>query len=276
MPMISPLSRLSPLGHGGGSYRIVNAELTTYTTGLTTALSDSQLRNLDTFIASVKTGLSITNLSDAFDTIYVLAGETSESSLRNLVKNAHHATAVNSPTFAKYEGFTGNGTTSYINTNYNPATEADNYALNASAIGIYNRTGVQAAVNDIGAVNASGIGVTLNVTALLDNSSVRHNSDLHNTLNNIRLGMKISSRSNNASIVYYENKTAQNEYIASSSIYSGNIYILCRNNNGSPSAYSSNQLSFAFLGKDLTSTNVGKIVDAFEVYMDANGKGVIS
>jgi hypothetical protein len=39
-------------------------------------------------------------------------------------------TAVNSPTFTTNEGFQGNGTSSYIDTNYNPSTSGVNYTLN--------------------------------------------------------------------------------------------------------------------------------------------------
>jgi hypothetical protein len=38
-------------------------------------------------------------------------------------------TAVNSPTFTTNQGFTGDGTSSYIDTNYNPSTSGVNYTL---------------------------------------------------------------------------------------------------------------------------------------------------
>jgi hypothetical protein len=44
-------------------------------------------------------------------------------------------TAVNSPTFTTNEGFQGNGTSSYINTNYNPSTSGVNYTLNDACFG---------------------------------------------------------------------------------------------------------------------------------------------
>jgi hypothetical protein len=104
-------------GKPGGTS--LNAETVTYITGLTTPLSSGQVTLIDTFVTSLKTGLSITTLDEVFDVMYILAGETAESSLRNLIKNDHHATAVNSPTFTALEGFTGDGLTKYINTNYN-------------------------------------------------------------------------------------------------------------------------------------------------------------
>jgi hypothetical protein len=39
-------------------------------------------------------------------------------------------TAVNSPTFTTNEGFMGNGTSSYVDTNFNPSTSGVNYTLN--------------------------------------------------------------------------------------------------------------------------------------------------
>jgi hypothetical protein len=39
-------------------------------------------------------------------------------------------TAVNSPTFTINSGFSGNGTSAYINTNFNPSTSGVNYTLN--------------------------------------------------------------------------------------------------------------------------------------------------
>jgi hypothetical protein len=44
-------------------------------------------------------------------------------------------TAVNSPTFTSNGGFTGNGTSSYIDTNFNPSTSGVNYTLNDACIG---------------------------------------------------------------------------------------------------------------------------------------------
>jgi hypothetical protein len=46
-------------------------------------------------------------------------------------------TGVNSPTFTNNQGFQFNGTSSYINTNFNPATQSVNYTLNNASRGFY-------------------------------------------------------------------------------------------------------------------------------------------
>jgi hypothetical protein len=45
-------------------------------------------------------------------------------------KRLSQYTAVNSPTFTTNGGFTGNGTSAYVNTNFNPSTSGVNYTLN--------------------------------------------------------------------------------------------------------------------------------------------------
>ena len=111
-------------------------EVDAYLTGLTTPLSGEQVTRINTLVKNLKQGLSVESLSEVFDVMYVLAGETQESSLRNLVKDAHHATGVNSPTFEQYKGFKGNKTSHFVDTNYNPST-ATNYKQNSACMGAY-------------------------------------------------------------------------------------------------------------------------------------------
>jgi hypothetical protein len=52
-------------------------------------------------------------------------------------KRLSQYTAVNSPTFTANQGFQGDGTSSYINTNFNPATQGVNFANNSASISLY-------------------------------------------------------------------------------------------------------------------------------------------
>ena len=45
-------------------------------------------------------------------------------------------TAVNSPTFTTNDGFQGNGTSSYIDTNFNPSTQGVNYTQNSAGVSV--------------------------------------------------------------------------------------------------------------------------------------------
>jgi hypothetical protein len=55
-------------------------------------------------------------------------------------KRLSQYTAINSPTFTTNDGFLSNGTSSYVDTNFNPASSGVNYTLNDASIFIWNNT----------------------------------------------------------------------------------------------------------------------------------------
>lgn len=67
------------------------------------------------------------------DVFYVFAVDNNASAFATLNwknPNANQSTLVSSPTFVNNGGFQGNGTSSYIDTNFNPSTQGVNYTLN--------------------------------------------------------------------------------------------------------------------------------------------------
>jgi hypothetical protein len=260
------------------------AELTTYITGLSTPLSAPHKTKLNNFIKSLKAGLSITDLDDAFDCMYILAGETAESSLKNLVKNAHHCTAVNSPTFTALEGFVG-GVGKHLNTNYTPSTEGVNYTLNNASMGRYSRTS-EGDYYDMGARNSIDSSDCIIIGRFPDNSS-------HGRINNWAgdgtgsitglitdaKGMFIVTR-NSANIndaFRYLNKTLiQSTNLPSKSLPNRSIWIMNSNEGNDGSPCTNRQFAFAFVGKHITTAMRDVIIDSIEAYMDSNGKGVLA
>lgn len=255
----------------------ISPEIDAYINGLTTPLSDAQVSKLDTFVTSVKTGFGISALSDAFDIMYILGGETEESSLRNLVKRMHDCTKVNSPNFTQYEGFKSNGTSSYIDTNYNAATQAVNYSLNNASNGVYSRT-EQISMS----LQSVEFGIGINPTFA---NSFKFGSEFYKNLNTndfssgvsplTTLGMHIGTRYNSTSEKWYINKSNYytNTNRNSTGVKKGNMYILCYNS--ANKYFSTKQLSFVYVGRSLNQEEVTILTDAFKSYMDSNGKGVI-
>jgi len=261
-------------------YNIVNAELTTYITGLVTELSDEQLERLDTLISALKTGLSITNLSDAFDIMYILANETEEAALRNLVKRAHDTTAVNSPTFAALEGYTGDAVSSYLNHNYSEVSDGDNVSQNNISLGVYCRSNRAASSTKI----AAGTGITSlsRYFSLLlfipgnNTSAYVHSGSATSRAVSDALGLTVMTRNNATAQKIYRNTTGTESNINSNVPPDLSLYSLARNLNGSPNAYDDVQLSLVFISRGLSDAEVSVIHTAFEAYMDANGKGVVA
>lgn len=258
------------------------AELTAYITGLTTPLSSAQLLRLNTLIKSIKTGLSISALSEAFDTLYILAGETEESSLKNLVKDSHHCTAVNSPTFTQYEGYVG-GATKSLNTNYNPFAQGENYLLNSASIGAYVRTttiGDYVILGVADAGNESYIKPRTNYdTVGRFFCRVNQATYTYEVATGDTKGMLIVSRVGANAVDGYKNGTDLNcsgNTEVSTSLQNSNIHLLAINDaKQRTSHHSPDQLSIAFMGKGFSGAEITAITNACEAYMDALGKGVV-
>lgn len=91
----------------------------------------SNLYPLDNLIQELKKN----NIWQKLDVFYVFAGGGSaEFKLINIINpSVHYATAYGGLTWNNY-GVLGNGTNSWIDTNYNPATSGINYQLNNASI----------------------------------------------------------------------------------------------------------------------------------------------
>ena len=248
---------------GGKSW---DADLVTYITGLETPLSSGQLTLLNNFILALKSGLSITNLLDAFDCMYILAGETAESSLRNLVKRSHDATAVNSPTFTALEGFRGDGISSYIDTNYNPYSQKVNSNLDDCAYGVYIRTNTTSYGSTKYYLTSLNIANQRIIALSYNSQNYRINSTNYTTAAFVTPNFIGASRNEAASFNVFDATYYNNAEGASTTVPNANIHLIYNTDS---------QQSFYFQGKSISESQKNIIVNAFEAYMDANGKGVI-
>lgn len=244
-------------------------ELLTYISGLVTPLSTGQLEALNTLILALKSGLSISALSEAFDAMWLWAGETEESSLRNIVKNAHHSTLNNAPPFTQYEGFYTN--VSAVRTvlhNYNPTTDGVNYTLNNCSVGSYFRITTGLTQTLLSCSDGS------NLTVISDPAGGRSNRVYVNTsgycsvpLATPGVGFCVKGRYSNVGVCNYINKQ-YDEFIGDCAVV------------GIPNADSLSQgdaqHACAFFSRFFNETELGVIQDAIEAYMDARGKGVIA
>ena len=257
-------------------------ELKTYITGLITPLSHKQVIRIGEFIEALKNGLSITNLSDAFDVMYILAGETEESSLKNLVKDAHHCTAVNAPTFTQYEGYVG-GAKKSLNTNYNPFAQGENYLLNSASLGAYVRTTTIGDYAILGVSDAIGNESYIKPRTNYDTVGrlfcrVNQATYTFKPATGDTKGMLIVSRVGANAVDGYKNGTDLNcsgNTGVSTSLPNNNIHLLALNLPAQTIQHSPDQLSIAFMGKGFSGAEITAITNACEAYMDALGKGVV-
>ena len=249
-------------------------EVSTYIDGLVTPLSDGQLALLNTMLLYWKAGLGeITNLSEFADVLYDLAGETAESSLRNMVRRAHDAVAVNSPVFVPYEGFSGDGLSATIDTNYDFVDNKVNASVDSHAFGLYSRLDALSNAQDLWTNTNTTSGWDQRLWMKLVDGRTRgmsfSGSSFYVNNPNPSTGLySISRVASNLTLINRNGTNLDTSVLGSGTITSTPntiIYLL----NG-------RQYSFYYYSRGLTEEEMGYLFIPFEAYMDSNGRGVIA
>ena len=156
-------------------------------------------------------------------------------------------TAFNSPTFSTNGGFTGNGTSSYIDTNFNPTVGTNNYLLNDAGrfYWVDNRTGVQWEGVSTGGVNDSRNATT---TLIRINQGTSGLSGLNVTFDVD--GFHAINRTSSTNVELFTNTTQFSRTSTSTSIFNANQFILRGGN-----TYNGSRFRMYAMGGNLVAEN---------------------
>jgi hypothetical protein len=137
----------------------LDPDLVTYMDGLVTPLSSDQVTALDVFFKGVKSDLGAESWAELGDMSYLLAGETQESSLRNMNQRDYDAENVNSLPWEQYEGYVGTtGSAIKAGLKLSALPAGAKYTQNNASMGtyIYSINGEQGSSSGIMGVTGSG------------------------------------------------------------------------------------------------------------------------
>ena len=208
------------------------------------SLTNNEKTYINTFIGALGTDFA------EFDRLWIHGLSNSVAARTSLANpTSTMITAVNSPTFTASQGYNGNGTNSYLNTNYNPTTNGVKYTLDSASLYVYSRTNLNAFKIDIGHCNATSY-------STLD---IRDAGSFYRSINQVgfisavgvanSLGLFSGVRVGTLDVRSYKNGTSiSTDTTASSTLINNNIYVLALNNNGPTSFYSPRQLSLSAIG----------------------------
>jgi head-tail adaptor len=241
-----------------------------------TPASGATLDALDTYVK----GLKSAGIWDKLDILYVFAtnGDSDFATYNILDPTMFKSTKVNNPTFTTNEGFTGDGSSAYLDTGWNPANDGVNYSLGSASYGVYVRTNNTLAANevDIGATESpTNTSFMRSLTGGSMRSSVNSNASTSSAVSTaMGFNMAYEDGVNQYDIKNGVEIGSQQPTFAAT--LTNRIFtILARGNLFSPDLFSPRQVSIAFAGADL-SAEAGDFFTLTEAYMDALGKGVVS
>lgn len=208
------------------------------------SLTNNEKTYINTFITALGTDFA------EFDRLWIHGLANSIAARTSLANpTSTMITAVNSPTFTASQGYNGNGTNSYLNTNYNPTTNGVKYTLNSASLYVYSRTDLNSFKFDIGHNNGTSYSVldirdggsfyrSINQIGLVTGIAVANSLGL---FSGVRVGV-IDVRSCKNGALLVSNSTT------SSTLINNNIFVLAQNNNGTASGFSPRQLSLSAIG----------------------------
>ncbi|HTA82697.1 MAG TPA: hypothetical protein VK783_07190 [Bacteroidia bacterium] len=228
-------------------------ETTAYLAQCTTQPSAKWTNALNTLIRQ----LIIDGNWQQLDRMWIFAAEGARQNARiNVVNPANTGTWVSEvdPTHLTWTadyGYTGNGSSSYLNTNFNPSTAA-NYKTTNANYGIYSQSNARFTSSvDIGATDGTNIiGGQINRASNMGpefyiNSSV---NDLVASTSASTGLYSIVRTGSTASALWVNGTSILTSTTSSTAIPSKNVYILGYNNNGTASNFSTRPISIGFLG----------------------------
>jgi hypothetical protein len=228
---------------------------------------------VDNLIVSLKADSLWTKL----DRLWLFAAEDEPSALTDLV-GLDLATAVSSPSFVADEGYTGNGSTSYIDSNFNPSTASSpKFVQDSAAIGIYDRTDRTGA--DLTIMMGIRGAAAAELFPLSDaGPSGRFEMNGGGTpfteSNANAKGSYLVSRTASDLTTAYKNGASLGTDTAASVGVANLDFFICSGNNGSAFLPATDQAAGAWIGEGFDATTAANFATHINTYMTAVGANV--
>lgn len=207
------------------------------------------------------------------DALYIYAAADQATALTNLVSSSYGSTAVNSPGFTADLGFAGNGSSSYIDTNFTPSTAGGNFVQNSahySAWVLTSRAGATKAA--IG--TADGTKRSYMYNYYTDNN-------FYGLLNDDTTGAIAGSGSAGLFAVDRALAATRNAYKNGGSIGARSatstglpaypFFVGAFNSDGTPGVYSNDRIAFASIGGSLGAAGHLSLYNAVHGYLASVG-----
>jgi len=216
---------------------------------------------INTLVKQLKAGVLWTHL----DHLWIFATEYQQHAGICLKSpSTTPATEVNSPSWYAGSGYVGNGSSSYVNLNVAP-NSCVQFTQNNASYGAYSRTNTNQNSIDFGSMTSGNCTVyyprystNLFYGYLNNTGSASGNSNTNSS------GLMSIKRVNSSGITVYRNGVSLGtESQTSVAPNSYNLFVLAGNLTGSPTSYSSRQISIAFIGGAVDQAALFDVIQTF-------------
>jgi hypothetical protein len=252
----------APLG-GASGYNWVNPEAQAVAAAFTTPPTNARKSLIDNWFTTVKAAGALGLL----DAMYMLAAADNQAARINWKAPASYTLSpVNSPAFAVDRGYTGDGSSSYLDTGFNAATAGGSFSLNSGHQAIFSRTDGAISTTEFGTINNRLFART---AANQFSGRMMVNSITTAAASLTGIGHFCMSRTISSSFNFFFNGgTPTASADASSSLTPANFWIGASSSTGS---FSTRQIAGCHFGAGLTQAQNAAIYNATLSYLQAVG-----
>lgn len=226
--------------------------------------SDTRAALIDTLVRSLKDA----GVWAKLDLLYLLAAHDAQAARLNWVSTSYALAAVNSPGFTADRGYAGDGTTSYLDTGFQPGVSAGSKAAqNSLHLGGWS----------LGNADPSGADAGGGTLYLIPRSSGNLTSRCNDTATATvavgnAMGHSLISRTGSAGYSRYRDAASLGDATAASSAPSAQSLLVCARNSATvPVNYSSRRVAAVSCGSGLGAGEVAALKAALGVYLTALG-----
>lgn len=252
----------------------------------TSGLSGTETTAYTNLICGLVTdGIITGNLSGAagcgsvLDALYIFATKDTTTANLNICGTNFGLTQTGTVTFSADHGYTGNGSTGYLDTGFTPSTAAGNYTQNSASFGVYTlnaRITGQAYAN-MGSAKASSTAAADFFPWYTDNNTyIEVNANDSGVAASVVNGMWALTRTASNALVGYHNGSSFRSASTASIGLPDLTFIIGATHipAGTVVAFSADQNSAAFIGGALNATQAANLSTRINSYMAALGINV--
>jgi hypothetical protein len=246
---------------GGGAGVSYDAAASALFGRFTTPPSDARKGQINTLITALKTA----GVWAKLDALYVMAAADTQAAMRNWIADAYNLTTSAAPTFVADRGYTGNASSQFLTTSFNPATAiSPKFVQNSGAIGVYVLTNIAQDGDDFGNTNslirsrsaANAFGGRVNQATTTSLAAI-----------NTSIGHNVVRRPDASNIQHFKNGAQVNTAAVASAAPDSANFDICRGVGG----YSSKQIAASHFGQTLSDAEILAFYNAVNAYMVAVG-----
>jgi len=227
------------------------------------SLSATEKAAVNTLVVDMKAA----GIWSGMKAIYPMVGASSAACAQNLKSSSFTGTFSSGWTFAS-TGVTGNGTSAYMDTNFNPNTSSNANSKHMSYYSRNNFVNCQIGVNSVAYDQIYYI--SPNYYSILSSGFVASIAGA------AAKGFVVASRTSSISgcITYVNNSNLGNDGAVATVNPTANLYINARNEVTGTGGFSSNQCAFASIGDGLTDTQASNFYTAVQTFQTTLSRNV--